>query len=354
MELDIALVNQWTAFLNIGMVLFVIVELVLVSALLTMVTNRLVVFPLERIFDKIKSNMDKIMGAFGAGGPGEEEENGGNEGGMGAMEAAVEKLTRLVKHVAGSGAQGAHMVNEYVNDANVDENARVAHGHEHEQDAEARGAPPIPIARRFRSTRVPRRRGHPEQEPEHVPPRLQGEHSRAVPGSTLRAPGSTLRAPGSTPRIQGRHAGETRFRALAPLGALAPTSLLRSFDEASPPTTRSPSRRSSRESDHGPGSGPDAGADAFAPLDVFGMSDDDDDLSDGDDHIRAGPELRLRQARRRSRARVQAVASAVEAAAALGVELPSGLDWGLIDTWEFGRVGAHLRGRARVRSAHVR
>ena len=65
------------------------------------------------------------------------------------------------------------------------------------------------------------------------------------------------------------------------------------------------------------------------------MSDDDDDLSDGDDHIRAGPELRLRQARRRSRARVQAVASAVEAAAALGVELPSGLDWGLIDTWEF-------------------
>ena len=25
----------------------------------------------------------------------------------------------------------------------------------------------------------------------------------------------------------------------------------------------------------------------------------------------------------------------MEAAAALGVELPSGLDWGLIDTWEF-------------------
>ena len=44
---------------------------------------------------------------------------------MGAMEAAVEKMTGWpLKHVAGSGAQGAHMVNEYVNDANVDEKSR--------------------------------------------------------------------------------------------------------------------------------------------------------------------------------------------------------------------------------------
>ena len=58
LELDIALVNKWTAMLNIGMVVFVIVELVLVSALLTMVTTKLVVAPLERIFGNIKKNMD--------------------------------------------------------------------------------------------------------------------------------------------------------------------------------------------------------------------------------------------------------------------------------------------------------
>ena len=336
MELDIALVNQWTAFLNIGMVLFVIVELVLVSALLTMVTNRLVVFPLERIFDKIKSNMDKIMGAFGAGGPGEEEENGGNEGGMGAMEAAVEKMTRLVKHVAGSGAQGAHMVNEYVNDANVDEKTRAwlmdMNTNKTPKRGELRPSPSLGASARRASLGGA---GTPNKSPNmsrrgsrvNTPARFQGQHS-ALQGQHSALQGQRRGSRVVTPVR--RDSG-----ALAPLGALAPTSLLRSFDEASPPTTRSPSRRSSRESDRGPGSGPNAGADAFAPLDVFGMSDDDDDLSDGDDHIRAGPELRLRQARRRSRVRVQAVASAVEAAAALGVELPSGLDWGLIDTWEF-------------------
>ena len=66
LELDISPVNRWTAFLNIGMVVFVIVELVLVSALLARVTNRLVVDPLERMFGKIKTNMRTIVGAFGA------------------------------------------------------------------------------------------------------------------------------------------------------------------------------------------------------------------------------------------------------------------------------------------------
>ena len=319
MELDVALVNQWTAFLNIGMVLFVIVELVLVSALLTMVTNRLVVFPLERIFDKIKSNMDKIMGAFGAGGSGEEEDDGSDDGGMGAMEAAVEKLTRLVKHVAGSGAQGAHMVNEYVNDANVDEKTRAwlmdMNTNKTPKRGELRPSPSLGASARRASLGGA---GTPNKSP------------------NLSRRGSRV----NTPARPGQHRGSrviTPARrdsgAPAPLGALAPASLLRSFDEASPPTTRSPSRRSSRESDRGPDANADA--DAFAPLDVFGISDDDDDRSDGDVHIRAGPELQLRQARRRSRARTQAVAAAVEAAAALGVELPPGLDRGLIDTWEF-------------------
>ena len=59
-ELDIRLVNRWTAFLNIGLTLFVVFELVLVSALLTRVTNRLVVDPLTRVFANIRRNMDRI------------------------------------------------------------------------------------------------------------------------------------------------------------------------------------------------------------------------------------------------------------------------------------------------------
>ena len=133
LELDIALVNKWTAMLNIGMVVFVIVELVLVSALLTMVTTKLVVAPLERIFGNIKKNMDALFVTFesSSGGGGGETRNGKKDphtadsgDGLDAMEAAIDKMARLVRHVAGSNAQGAHMFREYVDDENVDENTR--------------------------------------------------------------------------------------------------------------------------------------------------------------------------------------------------------------------------------------
>jgi hypothetical protein len=40
------------------------------------------------------------------------------------FEATIEKMSRLLTHVAGSGAQGSHVFNEYLNDVNVDENTR--------------------------------------------------------------------------------------------------------------------------------------------------------------------------------------------------------------------------------------
>ena len=58
---------QGIAFLNIGLTLFVVFELVLVSALLTRVTNRLVVDPLTRVFANIRRNMDRIMGVLESG-----------------------------------------------------------------------------------------------------------------------------------------------------------------------------------------------------------------------------------------------------------------------------------------------
>ena len=146
LELDIALVNKWTAMLNIGMVVFVIVELVLVSALLTMVTTKLVVAPLERIFGNIKKNMDALFVTFESSSgetrgetrdgkksrdgsrvlraDGKERQPADAGDGLDAMEAAIDKMARLVRHVAGSNAQGAHMFREYVDDENVDENTR--------------------------------------------------------------------------------------------------------------------------------------------------------------------------------------------------------------------------------------
>ena len=135
LELDIALVNKWTAFLNIGMVVFVICELVLVSLLLHYSTTKLVVTPLERIFANIKKNMDQLFVSFEGkdGTPGDSNGKSSSNNnsddhtsgdGLDAMEAAINKMARLVRHVAGSGPQGAHMLNEYVGDKNVDESTR--------------------------------------------------------------------------------------------------------------------------------------------------------------------------------------------------------------------------------------
>lgn len=130
-ELDIRLVNRWTAFLNIGLTLFVVFELVLVSALLTRVTNRLVVDPLTRVFANIRRNMDRIMGVLEHGkkkpsGDFDDVSSDSDSDGdsMTHFEATIEKMSRLLTHVAGSGAQGSHVFNEYLNDVNVDENTR--------------------------------------------------------------------------------------------------------------------------------------------------------------------------------------------------------------------------------------
>jgi cAMP-specific phosphodiesterase 4 len=146
LELDIAAINRWSAGLRMSLVAFVITQLVLVSALLVAVTNRIVVFPIERIFNNIKKSMDTIMGAFGGKVAGDDDDD--EDGGMGTIEAAIEKMTRLVKHVAGSGAQGDHMLNEYINDANMDDNTRawLMSMHGHEQDVRTFTPVPTPGA----------------------------------------------------------------------------------------------------------------------------------------------------------------------------------------------------------------
>ena len=128
-ELDIRLVNRWTAFLNIGLTLFVVFELVLVSALLTRVTNRLVVDPLTRVFANIRRNMDRIMGVLESGEKKQslnfdDSSSDDDVDSMTHFEATIEKMSRLLTHVAGSGAQGSHVFNEYLNDENVDDDTR--------------------------------------------------------------------------------------------------------------------------------------------------------------------------------------------------------------------------------------
>ena len=273
MELNIAPVNQWTALMNMGMVMFVVAELVLISALLARVTSRQVIVPLDRIFENMKKNMDKITGAFrgkmdGGGDDGDDDDDGG----MHAMEASIEKLTRLVKHVAGSGAQGGHMFNEYVNDANVDEKTRAW---------------------------------------------LNANYGGGGGGG---GGGSAAAAAGEPSGDDGAVANDGD----APTVVVGLGAAYKSAPDS--PSTGTGGGGKERERKFSVDSG-DAGDDA--------RSDDDEFSATSPFPLRAGPELQLRQARKRSRTRMMAANAAASAAAACDIPLPPGLDHTLINTWDF-------------------
>ena len=403
LELDIALVNKWTAMLNIGMVVFVIVELVLVSALLTMVTTKLVVAPLERIFGNIKKNMDALFVTFESSSgetrgetrdgkksrdgsrvlraDGKERQPADAGDGLDAMEAAIDKMARLVRHVAGSNAQGAHMFREYVDDENVDENTRAwlmdmnagGEGKTPKKDGHhlkpSRTLTPSKSmgARVFErsltpprntpggspmSTRKPSLSSRPSLG---TPPRSSPAMSRR--GSRALAPVSLSRsfdaAAGVTPAAQStdsRHKVATRDAADRVEVGTRKTSV---DDDASDKNHslvrgfgRSPSFESARgkEADScrwgADASQADASHATTAAFDsrlVTNLEEhlDDDFLDDEGAPVKAGPELQMRQARARSRARAQGAAAAAAAARASGVALPEPLDPWLIDTWAF-------------------
>ena len=385
LELDIALVNKWTAMLNIGMVLFVIVELVMVSALLTMVTTRLVVAPLERIFGNIKKNMDALFVTFesSSGGGGGETRDGKKDprtadsgDGLDALEAAIDKMARLVRHVAGSNAQGAHMFREYVDDENVDENTRAWL-----MDMNAGGEGKTP--RKDRTLTPSKSVGARAIERSFTPPRnIPGGSS---PMGTRKSSLSSRPSLGTPPR-----SSPTASRRAS--RALAPVSLTRSFDAAAG-VAAVPPRGSTQEAHKGatrdgadrveigtwkPSVENDASrprvvgklgrlpsferarlgkadsrasfendASATTSSEAFDLEaeafdfehrldkDDGDFLYDRGDFIKAGPELQLSLARARARARAHGATAAAAAARASGVALPETLDHRLIDTWAF-------------------
>ena len=378
LELDIALVNKWTAMLNIGMVVFVIVELVLVSALLTMVTTKLVVAPLERIFGNIKKNMDALFVTFesSSGGGGGETRNGKKDphtadsgDGLDAMEAAIDKMARLVRHVAGSNAQGAHMFREYVDDENVDENTRAwlmdmnagGDGKTPKKDKTSTPSSKSAGARAFeRSLTPPRNINTPGGSP--MGTRKPSLSSRSA--SRVETPPRSRCSPAASRRSS---------------RALAPVSLSRSFDAAAGASasrvstrdgadrietgTRNPSvetdasrLRAARDLGRSPSferarldkadsRAPSLDASATTAPATFDVEafdfehhlddEDEDFLDDRSAGLKAGPELQMRQARARSRARAQGAAAAAAAARASGVALPETLDPRLIDTWAF-------------------
>ncbi len=312
-ELDIRLVNRWTAFLNIGLTLFVVFELVLVSALLTRVTNRLVVDPLTRVFANIRRNMDRIMGVLESGEKKQslnfdDSSSDDDVDSMTHFEATIEKMSRLLTHVAGSGAQGSHVFNEYLNDENVDDNTRA-------WLTDMKGAGGTVNAK----PTAPGRPADPEK--------------RKSLGIEIPSPSAIRKKSESAGTTPTRPAVKRSLSFKTMVGMADPSSKYLASDpeaEASSPVDKptSPPRGISVHNV--------ALEAAAASKRLSNHSNTTDDTDDEDEFttIRAGPELQMRQKRQRSRARALNAAAALAAAEELAIHLPD-VDRDLINTWDF-------------------
>lgn len=116
LEFDISEKNQEEAIMNILLVIFVVCELIAFSMMLNGTCNKLLVAPLERIFNLIQTNASMVMGALDL----DEEE--ADE--MNTIEAAIMKMTKLVQHVTHGANQGAHLLENALDSQGADAETR--------------------------------------------------------------------------------------------------------------------------------------------------------------------------------------------------------------------------------------
>ena len=115
MRFDVSATQAEEGMWNILLVVFVILLLLAFSFMLNATSTRLVVRPIERIFRSIQMNAAQVMNSLALGHEGME---------MRDMEAVVGKMTKLVKHVSGTGQQGDHMIKTMLDDTDMDDNTR--------------------------------------------------------------------------------------------------------------------------------------------------------------------------------------------------------------------------------------
>ncbi|KAK9867208.1 hypothetical protein WJX84_010389 [Apatococcus fuscideae] len=106
------------AWLNILLAVFIILELGLFIAWLNYITIRMLVQPLTRILAILRKNARHVLNSV------ESEDWGDND--MGMMEAAVNKMSKIVRHISGSGNvfQGQIAVQNIIEDPLTDQETR--------------------------------------------------------------------------------------------------------------------------------------------------------------------------------------------------------------------------------------
>ncbi|KAK9833861.1 hypothetical protein WJX74_008239 [Apatococcus lobatus] len=118
MLMNVTIPMQHGAWLNILLAVFIILELGLFIAWLHYMNIKMLVLPLTRILAILRKNARHVLNSV------ESEDWGDND--MGMMEAAVNKMSRIVRHVSGSGNafQGQVAVQNIIEDPSTDQDTR--------------------------------------------------------------------------------------------------------------------------------------------------------------------------------------------------------------------------------------
>ncbi|KAK9829381.1 hypothetical protein WJX72_005491 [[Myrmecia] bisecta] len=105
--------NHEVAYLNILLALFVVFELGVFIAVLNNTALTMLVKPLERIVDLLRTNAKRVLSAL-------EVQQDWDHNEIKMIEAAVVKMVRIVQHVDSSGGQGLHLLQGYLDDVKTD------------------------------------------------------------------------------------------------------------------------------------------------------------------------------------------------------------------------------------------
>jgi len=117
LQMDVSAKNEESSLYNIGLILFAIIVLLTFSTLLNSTCTRMVLEPLERMFNLLQKNAKELFDALDANNETNEDDDDDDINDLTTMESILEKMTRLIKHVS-AGAQGQHLVDEIM-DSNV-------------------------------------------------------------------------------------------------------------------------------------------------------------------------------------------------------------------------------------------
>ncbi|GMH46197.1 hypothetical protein BSKO_14165 [Bryopsis sp. KO-2023] len=121
MVIDVSEQNKDEALYDMLLGLVIIFELCIFVALLHKNTARILVAPLERIFNTIRTNASQIINALEET---EEDIDGEERTEIDTIEAAINKMSKLVAHVTSSGTQGAHVVKDYMEDEHASDDTK--------------------------------------------------------------------------------------------------------------------------------------------------------------------------------------------------------------------------------------